>query len=181
MPVSIIWSLTNGGAAISEPLDHGADSSGSILTSQEIFMRHDGTNQITAVGFGLGVLIGTYGGDATKEADLAEMFSWGNGATAAVFGGVQLNMDAIGAYAGNWPTFDDKFGSTYNVFRAGTGDAIETRILLPVNMGLTGVAGTIQAGASPNVRFKARIEIPADEGTTGVRQFAQGIVYTYTS
>lgn len=181
MAVSITWSSTNGGAAVTEPLDHGVDSNGTILGTQELFLRHDGTNQITDCGFFLAEKSGTYGGDQSAALDLAEILGWGDGADADAFGGFQINMDATGGYSGNWPAFGDKAGSTYNVFRTGVGDSEANKILLATEMGLSGAAGTIQAGASPNVRFQCRIAIPEDEDTPGVRQFDQRLRYTYTS
>jgi len=182
MPViNITWSSTNGGAAISEPLNYGSDTSGSVLSEQEVFLRHDGVNQITDCGFYMAEKSGTYGGSSSAPNDLAELLAWGDGATAAAFGGYELNMDATGGFLGSWPTFSDKSGTTYNVFRTGVGDSEANKILLATQMGLTGAAGTVQAGTSPNVRFKGRIEIPSDEGTVGVRQFDQRLRYTYTS
>lgn len=181
MPVSVTWSSSNGGGAISQPLDHGVDTNGSVLSAQEVFLSHDGANQITDCGFYLAEKSGAYGGDASAGADLSELLGWGDGGDADAFGGFQLNMDATGGYAGNWPTFGDKSGSTYNVFRTGVGDSEANKIVLATNMGLTGAPGTIQTGSSPNVRFQCRVEIPEDEDTAGVRQFDQRLRYTYTS
>ncbi len=181
MTVAIIFSLTNGGSAMADPLDHGSAAAGADLSDQEIFIRHDGTNQITDVGFYAAEKSGSYGGGSSAAADLVELLAWGDGAVAADFGGFLINMDATGGYLLDWPTFDDKSGTTYNVFRTGAGDSAANKIVLATAMGLTGAPGTIQIGDTPNVRFKTRISVPTSEGTVGVRQFNTKIRYTYTS
>lgn len=179
--VTIFWSLTNGGPAISAPLDHGTDAAGITLTTQEIFLRHNGVNQITNCGFYAAAYSGSYIGAYSPSLDLAELFEWGDGATAAAFGGFQINMDAISGYLGNWPGWNDKSGSTYNVFRTGFGDSVVNKILLATEMGLISAAGIIQTGSSPNVRFKARVQLPTDETGAGTRQFDQRLRFVYTS
>lgn len=171
MSVNITWSSTNGGAAITEPLDHGSAAAGNILSDQEIFIRHDATNPITNCRFYL---------TSTVPADLAEILSWGDASIADDFGGIQINMDAITSYP-TWSTVGTKSGTHYNVFRTGVGDSADNGILLTANSGLTGSAGTLQAGSSPNVRFKLRVQIPTNEDTTGARVFAQKMRFTFTS
>lgn len=178
--VNAIWSLSNGGDAITSPIDHGTNTNGTSLTAQEIFIEHDGDEDIIGCGFFIAEKSGTYGGGASAAADLAELLAWGDAATATTYGGFELNMDATGAYAGNWPAYSDKFGSTYNVFRTDYGDSADNKIILPVEMGLS-VAGEIPAGTAPNVRFKCRVTIPQVEDTAGTREFDQRLRYTYTS
>lgn len=179
MTVSITFSTTNGGSAITS-LDNGIATAGSPTAEQEIFIRHDGENQISNCGFYLAAKSGTYGGDFSAAADLAEMLEWGDATTEASFGGFLVNMDATGGYT-TWPTYSSKSGTSYNTCRTGAGDSSTNKILLAVNMGLTGSAGTLQTGDEPNVRFKCRIAIPSDEGVLGVRQFDQKLHFVYTS
>jgi hypothetical protein len=177
--VNAIWSASNGGSAITS-VDHGTGTNGSSMTAQEVFIRHDGNEVITDCGFYIAEKTGAYVGGASAAVDLAEMLAWGDASTTSTYGGFELNMDATNLYAGNWPTYSDKFGSTYNVFRTGYGDTVSNKILLPVEMGLT-IAGRIPAGSTPNVRFRCRLTIPTNEGITGIREFEQRMRYTYTS
>jgi len=179
MTISITFSSTNGGTAITS-LDNGSSAAGSNTTEQEVFIRHDGNNPITNCGFYLAEKSGTYGGNFSAAADLAEILEWGDETTAAAFGGFMLNMDATGGYT-TWSTYSSKSGTSYNVCRTGAGDSSTNKILLATNMGLTGSAGTLQAGDEPNVRFKCRIAVPSDETVLGIRQFGQKIHFTYTS
>jgi hypothetical protein len=180
MSVSIIWSLTNGGSAISNYVDHGDLSNGSSSSGQEIFVRHDGTAKITDVAFYIREYSGTYNGDATSSNDFTEIIAWGDAATAAAFGGVMINWDATGGYAAAWPTYNDKEPGSSNVHRTGVGDSLDYAITLPTSTGAA-TAGEIISSAAPNVRFKMRIDVPTDEDTVGVRLFDQVCTYTYTS
>lgn len=181
MPVSVTWSLTNGGAAISEPLDHGTGVNGDTLAAQEIHLRHDGVNQITNCGFYLAQKSGAYAGDADAPSDLAELLAWGDDSTENGFGGFQVNMDAVGGFgAGAWPLYNSKQPTNGSAFFTGVGDTAANKIQLPTSMNL-GTPGNIPAGATPNVRFQARIQVPTDEDTPGVRQFDQKLRFTFTS
>ena len=180
MTVAIIWSTTDSGSAISDPLDHGSDAAGATLVEQEIFLRHDGINPITDAGFYVAEKSGVYSGAASAALDLAELLAWGFGITVTAFGGILLNMDATGGYTGLWSTFSVKSGSTYNVFRTSVGDSAANKIILSMGMGLI-EDGVVPAGSSPNVRFKMRIQLPTDEGVSGTRQVDQRLRYAYTS
>jgi hypothetical protein len=174
MAVSVTWSSSNGGSAISEPLDHGDAPVGGWSTPQEVFLSHDGNNPITNCGF---YLVNTDLGT-----DLAQVVFWGNQNTANEFGGFLLNMDAEGLYP-TWSAYNDKYGTNYNVFRTGAGDSRENAIQLPVAMGLTGAAGVIQTGTAPNVRFKCRLNVPFafyDYAWVDI-EFRQKMRFSYTS
>lgn len=184
--MSIIFSLTNGGAQIETLLDHGNASNGSSSTAIEVFIRHDYSNPITNVGLYLRQVSSTYSGSFTSAADLAEILSWGDGADANAFGGLQCNFDAVGSYPegsypeGSWPTYSTPAPTNGAVFKTGTGDTEDNAITLPVATGAVS-AGTIQAGSSPNVRFKVQTSVPADEDTVGIRQFEWVVRYNFTS
>lgn len=184
MAVSIIWSSTNGGSAITE-VDHSSSASGSETTEQEIFVRHDGVNGISNCGLYIVEKSGTYSGDNSAAADIAEILGWGDSDVAADFGGFEINMDKINAWAGGWPTYDEKSGgvsgSSFNTFRTGVGDSADNKILLHVNMGLSVSEGVLQSGDAPGVSFQCRIAVPSSVTTTGIRQFEQRLRYTYTS
>jgi hypothetical protein len=181
MSVGIVFSLTNGGPAITTLVDHGSAANGIASSATEIFIRHDGSNPITNVGLYLRQVSGTYSGSFTAPADVAEILAWGDGVTAAAFGGFQCNFDAVGTYpADTWPTYSVPTSTNGSVFKTGVGDTEGNAVILPVATGAS-VAGSIQAGSSPNVRFKTRVAVPADEDTVGIRQFEWVIRYNFSS
>lgn len=180
MSVSIIWSTTNGGSAISDYVDHGDIANGDSGAAQEIFVRHDGDNAITSVAFYIREYSGTYNGDATASADLAEIIAWGDASTSSTFGGVMINWDATNSYAASWPTYSSKAPTGSFVHITGTGDSEGNAVTLPTTTGAL-TAGQIISSASPNVRFKMRVDVPSDEDTVGVRLFDHVCVYAYTS
>lgn len=183
MTVNITWSLTNGGTALSDDVDHGNGSNGQTLSAQEIFIRHDGANPITGAGLYIRQYSGTYAGGASAALDLAEMLAWGDASTATTFGGFQVNMNALGSYPTvDWPTLTVKTAASGKgyVCRTGVGDSEGNAVQLTTSTGAS-PAGQVAAGSSPNVRFKCRIVMPSAEDTTGVRQFDQVLVYTFTS
>lgn len=180
MTVAIIWSLTNSGTAITE-VDHGGALNGADTVGVELFVRHDGVNEITDVGFYLAEFAGTYVGHATAAADLAEVLGWGDNSTEDGFGGWLLNFLATTVYPeSGWPLYSSKSPGGGFVIRTGVGDSEANAITLPLTSGAS-IAGEILAGVSPNVRFKVKNRIPADVSVAGVRQFRFIMRYTYTS
>ena len=181
MTVSIIFSSTNGGAAITDTLDHGNASNGAETTAEEIFIRHNGTNSITSTKIYMRQFSGAYAGSATAAGDLSEMFAWGDESTESAFGGYMINFNAAQSYpTADWPTYNNKSPSGGTVFRTGVGDSESNAITIPTSTGATS-SGEIQAGTSPNVRFKAHVAVPSDEDTIGIRQWETILVYQYTS
>jgi hypothetical protein len=181
MTVSVIWSLTNGAAAIGSTVDHGMYSSSSYTTPLELFIRHNGTNSITDAGLYIREFSGTYSGGFTASSDLAELIEWGDSVAELSFGGFHNNFLATTSYPNSgWPTYDDKEPTGGFVHYTGVGDSAGNAVLLPTSTGAT-AEGEIQAGSSPNVRFKVRIQVPSTETTLGIRQWDQVLTYTYTS
>jgi len=188
--VSIIWSTSNGGDAIAAIVDHGNSSNGDTTSAQELFIRHDGDNSITNTKLYIRAVSGTYSGTLTAVADLAEILSWGDQSTEAAFGGLQCNFLATSSYAtSGWPTYSSKDQTDEEgddiiyrgfVHRTGVGDNETNAVDIPTTAGAT-AAGEIQAGSTPNVRFQMRMQIPAAEGTVGIRQWDSVLTYSYTS
>lgn len=179
--MSITWSATNGGAEITEEYDHGGLSNGSSTPEFELFLRHAYTNPITNVGIFIRQSTGTYTGSHSALVDFEELVEWGNGTSAGTFGGVLFNMNATGGYpASSWPTVSDKSPTGGFVCRTGFGDSEISAIPLVVTTGCVS-EGVIQAGASPNVRFRTKISVPSGEDTLGIREFETQVRYTYTS
>lgn len=184
MSISLTFSNSNGGIGLSSPLDHGNIANGSTTVPQVIYIRHNGVNPITgATLFCSNVDTGEYAGSATPIVDKSELISWGDAVNSGDFGGVQFNFNAAGSFSNtSWPAFAtkttaDNLGYT---IRTGIGDSSSNGIAIPAATGATSL-GTIQAGASPNVRFKARIVVPANENTLGIRQFKMSLTFNFTS
>lgn len=181
MSVSVIWSLTNGGEPLSAVIDHGNSSNGDVTTSVELFIRHDGNNSITSTGLYVRAYTGTYSGGLTAAADLAELLAWGDGATAAAFGGFQCNLLATTSYpTSGWPTYSNKSPTGGFVHRTGVGDSEGNAVAIPITTGAVG-SGEIQSGSAPNVRFKVRAEVPSAEDTIGIRQWDHMVTFSFTS
>lgn len=180
---TITWSETNEGTAITDPLDHGTEPAGDTTTVKDIYVRHDGSNQLTQCKFWIGEYSGTYTGGASASLDLAEILAWGDDTDAADFGGFFISMDAAGSFP-TWPTLSDKNTSTYAVFQTGIGDSADDGLALATDMStVMSTAGVIPADGShdPNPHFEAKIQIPTSEATAGIRQFDQKLRFTYTS
>jgi hypothetical protein len=181
--VSIIWSTTNGGTALSATEDCGSKANGETTTSKEFYLRHNGSNVITNVGLYIREFTGTYSGAATSSADIAELLAWGDASTADSFGGAMINMDAINSYpTAQWPTLSSKDTTYGAVLRTGVGDSEGNAVTLSKNThSSTGTDGEVPVGGSPNVRFAVRISVPNNEDTLGVRQVDLIATYSFTS
>lgn len=180
MAVSLVWSTTNGGSALTDDIDHGSKSNGQTSTAQTIYVRHTGTNPITNAKLYLRPYTGTYSGDASALADFNELIAWGD-ATGTSFGGFCVNMNATGTFpVGSWPTSGSKSPSEGYVCRTGTADSSTNAVLLSTATGCSD-AGLVPAGSSPNVRFQVCFVVPSTEDTVGVRQVDQALLFTYTS
>lgn len=181
MSVEPIFSLVNGGVSITTEADYGSSANGSNTSATELFLRHDGSNEITNVKLYITRFTGAYSGSATAAADIAELLGWGNGATLSSFGGVQFNMNAAGNYpSSSWPIYSSKSPTGGAVARTGVGDSAANGITLSSLTGATS-DGVLQAGSSPNVKFQVRVVVPSDEDTTGERQWNIAVSFDYTS
>lgn len=182
MAVNITWSATENGTQISDPLDHGQKENGEITDVESIFLRHDGANQITNARMYIDEKSGVYGGDFAAATDLAEIIGWGDGGVADAFGGFQINMDANGGFPnGSWPTVGTKQPSNGSAFFTGVGDSAVNGVTLTTAMGAGVTSNGIIAAAATDVNFSARVEIPFDEDTSGIRQFDSKLRFTFTS
>lgn len=185
MAVSITWSATAGGTAITN-VNHGNAANGAVTSAQQVYIRHDGTNPITGCSFYFGQKTGSYTGSFNAAADFTEIRAWGDGGTANAFGGVQVNMDAEGGFSGgaSWDMSESQKTSTDGykfTMRTGTADVTGNSVDLSEKMSASmSVDGTIPNGIT-NVTFQIRIKIPTDEDTAGIRQFDQVLKFTYTS
>ena len=185
MAVSITWSSTAGGVGITS-VSHGSATNGANTTAQQIFVRHDGTNPITACAFYFAQKSGSYTGGFTATTDFAELLAWGDGATANAFGGVQINMDSEGSFSGGatWDMSQSQKTSVDGLkftVRTSTGDATGTAVTLSEKMSTSMSTNGTLPNAVTNASFQIRLKVPTDEDTAGTRQFDQVLKYTFTS
>lgn len=181
MSVNIKWALSNGGTIISGNVAHGAAGAGTTLSPKTLFISHDGTNSITGCKLYLAPKSGSYTGSANPTADFNELLDWGNQVSSTRFGGVQVNMDALGGFPNtSWGTNSAKDQNNGYSFRSAVGDSSSTALLLKSSMNLPGI-GVIPAGTSPNISLQIRVKIPSTLAVTGTRQFDLKLRYTYTN
>jgi hypothetical protein len=149
MAVSLIWSISNGGAAITPPLNIGTIAPGSTTDTSQIFIRHTGLKAIT----GCKLYIQPYSGSSftgieTAQDNFDEL-------TGAIFNpGLQINVDQINEFpASSWKDISSTVGSSNST---------------ALNI------GTIPAGDTPGVSFKVRFApttLRNGVEDTGRRQF----------
>lgn len=180
MSVNIIWSLINGGEPILSTIDHGNYSNGASTSDLEVFVRHDGANDITDAALYMRQFSGSYSGSFTPSADFAELLNWGDGVIASTFGGFLVNFNALTVYATGWATYDNKSPSGGFVHRTGVGDSEGNAVAIPTTTGVT-TEGIIPAGSTSNVRFSVRGTVPSDEDTIGIRQWDHVLRFNFTS
>lgn len=182
MAVAVSFQSSNGGPSLADPISYGNTSNGSITSTQAIFLSHNGANPITSCAIYVD-LASSYTGSFSAIGDKTEILNWGDAGSSGSFGGIQLNMNATGSFPGaSWPVFTHKtttdgFGFTV---RTGVGDSSINAIPIPTVTGATS-SGTIQIGASPNVRLSTRVVVPASVNSIGVRQLRIILSYVYTS
>jgi len=174
MVVSITWSETAGGSAMTDPKDWGNIGNGSASTALELFVSHDGTNDITGCGLYIQPYSGTgYTGSAGTAADYNEIIAWGDTSTttdgipdtAGLDGGFWINTTA-GGPSGGWVVHNSSTGISGTAFGLGTDMNIAT-------------ANTIASGEEAT--FAVKVIVPQYESTAGARFFDQVLEYTYTS
>ena len=132
MTVSITWSSTTGGAAITTPLDHGSATNDASTTAQTIYLRHDGGSEITNANLYFRQISGTYTGSFSAATDYAEILAWGNETAEDDFGGVLVSWDSI-----EWSTYDNKTGTDFFVLSTGHGNGEDNEEIVPVNVTAT--------------------------------------------
>lgn len=156
-------------------------SNGDTGSGQELFVRQDGATSLTNCGLFVRAYSGSYTGAKSASLDFEELLAWGDASASADFGGIQLNLNATGSYPTSaWPTVSSKSPTGGRVVRTGVGDSEANAILIPTTTGAT-AEGTLQAGSSPNVRFKIRIVVPTNETQTGDRLFDVLMTFSTTS
>lgn len=169
MSVSITFSADQGGSSISS-VNHNNIDNGAQGATQNIFIRHDGDNEITSCTLYIQAYTGSYVGGASAADDYNELIAWGDAWSEAGDGGFEMNQNT-------------KNGSiSWQVHKTGQGTASVPIALSRntiVGAGGAGDAGTIDSGEDAHVQL--RVNIPAGEDTAGIRQFDQVLGFTFTS
>jgi hypothetical protein len=164
MVVSVTWSTSAGGAALAEPLDHGVIGNGSVSSVSDLYISHDGTNDITSCGFYIRAYSGgSYDGDFTANDDYTELVSWGDAWVSAGDGGLELNQNPAVA---SW--------SIHKTGQGVSGNAIE----LATTAGVAG-AGIMTSAEEAHVQI--RTGVPVAESVGGYRMFDYVFSFVYTS
>ena len=197
MAVVVTWSTTDNGTAETDLQDYGAVSQpgggGAVASSVlQHFIRHDGTNEITGVGFYIAEYSGTYTGADSPANDLSEILAQGDATTATAI------MDALDDTPGTDSTkglISDLPATNFGInVRTGQGDLLANPIPLPANGDAT-TAGPLHptsafSGADTateiqssetDVNFYTRFLVPEDVANVGVRQIDLVVTYTFTS
>jgi len=164
MVVSITWSLSSGGAAASSPQNHGTVGNGDTGSALDLYIRHDGSNEITGVGFYIRAYSGgSYDGDGTPADDYNELIAWGDAWVTAGDGGIEIAQNAS--------------SPTWVVHKTGQGT-------VAVPIGITtdsGVSSDDEIDAGEEAHVKVRIGVPTAEDTAGTRYLDHCLAFTYTS
>lgn len=184
MSVTITWT-DSAGTSLSDPVDMGASGVNQTTSGNNIYIRHDGTNQIKNAKIYIAPVTSSYAGDFAAQTDFDELLAWGDAVTSGTYGGLQLNMDPD---SGSWPDYEvtlvsgnKDLGSSYTV-RTGFGDSAANGLILSSNMSTEmGTPGIVPASMTNWPKLAARVRIPTGEGSTGVRHVSQKLRYTYTS
>ena len=174
MVVTVTWSDTAGSAAaVSSPVNWGNITNGTQSTAMDLYLWHDGANEITSCGFYVQAYSGTgYSGSAGTAADYSELIAWGDTSTgtgdSTDDGGFWINQTAAAFPAGGWQVF------------CSTAGVSGTEITLATEAMDTGVTvGQLDAGDEAHVQVK--VAVPSYEDTAGTRAFDSCLKYTYTS
>jgi hypothetical protein len=164
MVVSVTWSLSSGGAAISSPQDHGTVANGSVGSSLDLYISHDGTNKITGVGFYIRAYSGGgYDGVGSPADDYNELITWGNAWATAGDGGFEIAQNAA--------------SPSWAVHKTGSG-TVSSPIGITTD---AGVSSDDEIGSGEEAHIKVRVGVPSSESTAGKRMFDQCLAFTYTS
>lgn len=160
MPVSLTFSATTGGSAISTPYDFGDVANGAQSSALSLYIRHDGANPITSCGFFIAAYGGSgYDGNAGVNADYDEIIGWGDDDE-----GLQIGQDGA--------------APSYVSCKTNSGDTSDNAIALTTDSGVN-EAPDMNAGSEAYI--KARVSVPAAEATAGVRYAQLHMKFSYTS
>lgn len=169
MSVAVILSRMSSGQAITDVLkgansgiNHGNVANGEETYPEDIYISHDGSNEITDCKFYCQQFTGIYEGGQTAALDFDELKAWGDGLVSDSF---LIDVDHDGVYEYNLRTGQmDEEVNAVNLDDASAGGTNSDDI---------GVAG--------EAHIKLKIVVPSTESVPGVRQLDFLMKYSYTS
>lgn len=174
MTVSLSFSTVAGagGTPIALPQSGGTISPGASSTAMDIYIYHDGANEITDVKFYmLPYSAGVYPGTESAQDDYDKVVGWGDTSyplDPTTGGGVYFNQNLTGSHP----------AASYQVFRSGVGDTLANAVTLSsLAMYAGNTSGTLEAGDYAHLKF--RVDVPSGEGSTGTVYF--DILFSYTA
>lgn len=167
MTISIIWSATSGGDAISDPKDCLTVAAGSSIIVQDLYVRAtENTAKLTSCGWYIRP-VDDYVGSEDATTDYNEIIAWGN-----------ANPSPVGGYKINQNT--ETGVPSYTVCETGVGVS-SSPIDLHINSIVGGpglVTGDLEVGEEAHIQVK--IYPPSDEDTAGDRMIELVFYYVPT-
>jgi len=169
MGVSVIFSRVSSGQAIADVLmgsntgiNHGNVANGQETYPKDIYISHDGNNEITDCKFYDQQFTGTYEGAQTAALDFDELKVWGDGDASD---GLLIDVNHDGIYE-------------YNLR---TGQMDEEGNAVALDDASSGGSNPDDIGVSGEAHIKLKIAIPSAESVPGVRLLDFLMKYSYTS
>jgi hypothetical protein len=169
MVVTVTFSRTTSGQAIADILkgensgiNHGNVANGKETYPEDIYIRHDGLNEITDCKFYYQQFTGTYEGGQSALLDFDELKAWGDASAAK---GFLIDTNHDGVYE-------------YNL-RTGQMDSLVNAVAL--NDISAGGSNPDDIGVGGEAHIKNKVAVPSTENTPGVRQLDFLMLYSYTS
>lgn len=169
MVVAITFSRVSSGQEIVDVLkgansgiNHGSIANGKETQPEDVYIRHDGDNEITDCAFYCQQFTGTYDGAQTAALDLDELKAWGD---ADAGKGFLIDVD-----------HDDTY--EYNL-KSGQMD-LEANAVSLDDSGAGG-SNPDDIGVSGEAKIKLKIAVPYTVDIPGVRFYDFLMKYSYTS
>jgi hypothetical protein len=169
MVVSITLSRVSSGQAIADVLNgassginHGNVANGKETYPEDIYIRHDGLNEITNCKFYCAQFSGVYEGGQTALLDFDELKAWGD---ADASKGFLIDVNHDGVYE-------------YNL-RTGQMDSLVNAIAL--DDASAGGSNPDDIGVGGEGHIKLKIAVPSTENVAGIRLLDFLMGYSYTS
>jgi hypothetical protein len=169
MVVSVTFSRVSSGQAIADILkgtnsgiNHGNVANGKETYPEDIYIRHNGLNEITDCKFYCQQFTGTYDGGQTALLDFDELKSWGD---ASASKGFLIDVNHDGVYE-------------YNL-RTSQMDSLANAVAL--NDASAGGSNPDDIGVGGEAHIKQKIAVPFTESVPGVRLLDFLMKFSYTS
>lgn len=169
MAVTVTFSRVSSGQAIADVLqgsnsgiNHGNVANGKETYPEDIYIRHDGLNEITDCKFYCSQFSGTYEGGQSALLDFDELKAWGD---ADASKGLLIDVDHDGVYE-------------YNL-RTNQMDSLANSVAL--DDASAGGSNPDDIGVGGEGHIKLKIAVPSAENVAGVRFTDFLMAFSYTS